>query len=289
MTNQSQSIERTKEIDMTTSTTKSTQFLGRPEGRIAYEVAGEGPLVVLLPGMGDLRTGYRFLAPALQDAGYRVASTDLRGHGDSDVTFASYGDVETADDITALIGELGGSAVVVGQFDGSGLSGTRRSETPPACARTRAHRTVRPQRQDERDPDAFFFELRWRRCGLARAWKSYMPKLYAGERPADFETYRSEVVASLRRPGYAKAFSLTTHTNHDGAETHLGDVKAPTLVIMGEKDPDFPDPQSEAEWIAQTLHGQAVMVPDAGHYPQSQRPDITTDAVLHFLKTSDDR
>ncbi len=32
-------------------------------------------------------------------AGYRVASTDLRGHGDSDATFTSYGDVETAGDL----------------------------------------------------------------------------------------------------------------------------------------------------------------------------------------------
>jgi alpha-beta hydrolase superfamily lysophospholipase len=33
---------------------------------------------VLVPGMGDLRAGYRFLAPALRAAGYRVACTDLR-------------------------------------------------------------------------------------------------------------------------------------------------------------------------------------------------------------------
>jgi phage shock protein PspC (stress-responsive transcriptional regulator) len=32
--------------------------------------------------MGDLRAGYRFLAPALRAAGYRVACTDLRGHGE---------------------------------------------------------------------------------------------------------------------------------------------------------------------------------------------------------------
>jgi hypothetical protein len=30
------------------------------------------------------------------------------------------------------------------------------------------------------------------------------------------------------------------------------------------------------------------MVPEAGHYPQSQRPDITTEAVLRFLTTVND-
>jgi len=56
--------------------------------------------------MGDLRAGYRFLAPALRAAGYRVACTDLRGHGDSDTTFASCGDQETAGDVIALTAGL---------------------------------------------------------------------------------------------------------------------------------------------------------------------------------------
>jgi pimeloyl-ACP methyl ester carboxylesterase len=54
---------------------------------------------------------------------------------------------------------------------------------------------------------------------------------------------------------------------------------------MGEQDPDFPDPAGEAAWIAQALGAQVVMVPEAGHYPQSQRPDITAGTVLRFLAT----
>ncbi len=123
----------------------------------------------------------------------------------------------------------------------------------------------------------------------AVSWKSYLPKLYAGRRPADFAGYRAQVVASIRRPGYAKAFSATTRTSHDQAEARLADVTAPTLVVMGEQDPDFPDPQAEAHWIARALHAQVVMVPDAGHYPQSQRPDITTAAVLSFLESVNGR
>jgi pimeloyl-ACP methyl ester carboxylesterase len=100
----------------------TTRYLARPGGRIGYDVAGEGPLVVLVPGMGDLRAGYRFLAPALRAAGYRVACTDLRRHGDSDPAFPSYGDEDTAGDVIALIGELGGPAVVVGNSMGAGAA-----------------------------------------------------------------------------------------------------------------------------------------------------------------------
>ena len=119
----------------------------------------------------------------------------------------------------------------------------------------------------------------------AISWKSYLPKLYAGRRPADFGEYRDQVMASLRRPGHAKAFSATTRTSHDLAEARLADVTAPALVVMGEQDPDFPDPRAEADWIACALRAHVVMVPEAGHYPQSQRPDITTGAVLRFLES----
>ena len=126
--------------------------------------------------------------------------------------------------------------------------------------------------------------LRWSLCGRRLSWKAYLPKLYAGRRPSDFDEYRDKLGASIRRPGYAKAFSLTTRTNHDPAEARLRDVSAPTMVVMGERDPDFSDPSAESAWIAQMLGSEITMVPDAGHYPQSQQPEITADAVLHFLK-----
>jgi pimeloyl-ACP methyl ester carboxylesterase len=78
---------------------------------------------------------------------------------------------------------------------------------------------------------------------------------------------------------------LTTRTSHAPAEARLAGITAPVLVVMGEQDPDFPDPRAEADWIASALHAQVVMVPEAGHYPQSQQPDITTGAILRFLKS----
>ena len=119
----------------------------------------------------------------------------------------------------------------------------------------------------------------------AAAWKMYLPKLYAGKRPADFEEYRRKIVAALGRPGYAKAFSLTTRMNHDQASARLSQVEAPSLVVMGQKDPDFADPEAEAQWIGAALGSEVAMVAEAGHYPQSQQPEATAEAVLRFLRT----
>lgn len=261
----------------------ATQYLARPEGSIGYDIQGTGPLVVLVPGMGELRSSYRFLAPALVVAGYTVATTDLRGHGDSDATFTRYGDVETASDIEALIREVGRPAIIVGNsmaagaavivdaghpelVDGLVLVGPF-VRNPPANAVQTA-----------------LFRVLMAPLWIAAAWKSYMPTLYSGQKPTDFAEYRASVIASLRRPAYGRAFSLTTRqTDHTPAEAALPGVTAPVLVVMGERDPDFSQPAVEARWIADTLKGEVVMVPESGHYPQSQRPDLVASAVLAFL------
>jgi len=265
------------------ATAHETLFLTRSEGRIGYEISGHGPLVVLVPGMGDLRSAYRFLAPTLVTEGFRVASVDLRGHGDSDTTFTSYGDAETAGDVIALIEELGGPAVVIGNSMSAGSAVTAAAQRPEMV---NGLVLVGPFVRNGAVTAIQKIMLRAAMAPLwaAASWKAYMPKLYAGQRPDDFDEHRDTVVASLRRPGYAKAFSITTRTNHDPAEATLPLVSAPTLVVMGDQDPDFPDPAAEASWLAEALHGEVLMVADAGHYPQSQQPDVVTPAIVTFLK-----
>ena len=63
----------------------------------------------------------------------------------------------------------------------------------------------------------------------------------------------------LKRPADGKAFSQATRQlTHDPAEARLPDVKAPVLVVMGDKDPDFKDPVAEARWIGNALRGEVV-------------------------------
>jgi pimeloyl-ACP methyl ester carboxylesterase len=200
------------------------------------------------------------------------------------VTFASYGDPETAGDIVGLIEELGGPAVIVGNSMAAGAAALVAADRSDLVA---GLVLVGPFVRNGKTSGVQRMLLRVAMAPLwaAASWKSYMSKLYAGRRPGDFDEYRVSVVAALRRPGYAKAFSLTTRTDHDPAEARLAEVSTPTMVIMGEQDPDFPDPASEAAWIGRTLHAEVVMVSQAGHYPQSQQPELTTEAIRRFLRS----
>jgi pimeloyl-ACP methyl ester carboxylesterase len=99
-----------------------TEFLDINGGRIAYGVAGQGPLVVLSHGIGDHRQAYRFLAPQLVQAGYRLANADLHGHGESSMDWASITRTDVAGDLLALIDHLGGPAVIVGHSISGGAA-----------------------------------------------------------------------------------------------------------------------------------------------------------------------
>lgn len=262
-----------------------TQYLDTPEGRIAFDVAGEGPLIICAPGMGDLRSTYRHLAPRLVAAGYRVATVDLRGHGDSDSGFSSYGDEETASDLGALVTALGEPAVIVGNSMAAGAGVILAAERP---GDVRALVLLGPF---VRNPAGGRAQRALMRAAMAplwarQTWAAFLPSLYAGTKPGDFEDHRTAITAALGRPGYTRSFSKTMRLSHAPAEAALSRVTTPTLVVMGELDPDFTDPLAEATWIGHALSAEIVMVPDAGHYPQAQRPDVVAPAILGFLATA---
>lgn len=82
--------------------------------------------------MGDVRDVYAPLAQSLNEAGFRVVTADLRGHGDSSATFTAYGDEATAADLIALIEVLDAGPVIL---VGASMSGLLRS-SPPGVALT---------------------------------------------------------------------------------------------------------------------------------------------------------
>jgi pimeloyl-ACP methyl ester carboxylesterase len=260
-------------------------FLQRPEGRIAYDLRGpaDGPLVVCVAGMGDIRSTFRHLAPDVAEAGFRVACMELRGHGDSDVGFSSYDDEAAASDILALVEELGGPAVVVGHSMGSAAGIVAAARQPelvsglvlvgPFARQPKVNVVLRALMRVAMQPW-------WARS----VWRAYVPSLYAGRRPADFDEHLAAMLGALGRPGRTRAFCRTTHTSHAIAGRLIGSVTAPSMVVMGELDPDFPDPAAEAAWIVDQLAGELLLVPEAGHYPHAQRPDVVAPAVVEFAR-----
>ena len=263
-------------------------------GRIAYEVVGHGPLVVMSPGMGDTRSTYRFLAPLIADAGYRVASVDLRGHGQSSTGWGSYSRADTAGDLIGVIRTLGGPAVIVGQSF-SGGSATIAAATNPdlVSAIVEIDPFTRPPPislaallRNARHRRAMVLMGGFLLAGRVKTWSKYLDLAYPGRKPADWDAWLAALRANLREPGRLKAARKMGGSKATDAATQLVNVRCPTLVVMGRDDPDWPDPEAEAAAIVGLLPaglGRYVMIDGAGHYPHAQCPQPVADAILPFL------
>jgi pimeloyl-ACP methyl ester carboxylesterase len=62
----------------------------------------------------------------------------------------------------------------------------------------------------------------------------------------------------------------------------LGDVRAPTLVVLGELDVDEKHRTAE-RFAAEIPDARLVFIPDAAHLPSLERPEVFDDLVLEFL------
>ena len=264
-----------------------TRFLERPEGRIAYTDRGSGQLVIMVPGLGDLKEQYRLLAPRLVAAGYRVVAMDIRGHGASSVTWSDYTCGTQGSDVLALIAALdAGPAILIGNSMAGGSVAWAAAEAPNAVT---ALVLIDPFARNVPMPawkallfkvlTATVFTGPW---GPA-AWAGYYTSLYPSSKPSDFDAYKTALIANLKEPGRMAALRATARTDRSDVEPRLASVHAPTLVVMGARDPDFDDPAGEAETIAKLLRGRTEMIEDAGHYPHAEMPEATAPVILDFL------
>jgi pimeloyl-ACP methyl ester carboxylesterase len=259
----------------------ATEYLERPGGRLAYDdTKGTGPLVVCLPGIGDVRALYRFLSPALVGAGYRVVTADLRGHGESSVNWPDYTVPALGADILALIDHLDtGPAVVVGESVAAAAAIWAAAQAPDkVSALVLPGPSTRDAKLNPVMRLAAAFVVRVR-----AAWLAYLTSLYPTRKPADFAAYRKDLSANLREPGRMAALRAVIAAPKAPARDRIPEVTTPVLVVMGTKDGDFPDPTAEGQALARELNGELALIEGAGHYPQAEFPAETLEQVLPFL------
>lgn len=265
-----------------------TSFLNRPDGdarrRLAYAVRGAGPLVITVPGMGDLRSADDALADALLADGFRVAQLDLRGHGESDIGFAELGDAATASDIAALIDELGGPALVIGTSMSASAAVLAAAQHPELVRGiVLLSPFVRNAPGDPRIMRAMFRMLFARPWGVAAWTWYYRSVINKGTTPADHAAHVAEIRAWLRRPGRLAYFRrLAVTLDHaEVAERAVG-VTVPALAVIGALDPDYRDPAAELAHVGDVLGAETLLVDDAAHYPHRQRPELVVPAIRDF-------
>ncbi|MDL4820814.1 alpha/beta fold hydrolase [Actinomadura opuntiae] len=276
-----------------------TEFVTLDGGRIACDVIGEGPLVVLSHGMGTGRGDYRHLAPLLAGAGYRVVNMDMRGHGESSVDWpsvtgkAAISRTDVAEDLLGVVRHFGGPAVIVGHSLSGGAATIAAARAPELVA---AVVEINPFTRKQRLDAGALFTVRLYRRGMARLmgtlvlrsprmWRSYLNVAHPGATDDD-RRHIEALMAALRRPGRWREFMKAGTTTPADAEAHLPGVRCPALVIMGAEDPDFADPRAEGEAVAAAMPdgiGEAAVV-GGGHYPHAQSAGRVAELIVPFLR-----
>ena len=262
-----------------------TQYLERPEGTLAYsDYGGNGRLVLMLPGMGALRSEYRYLVPRLSEAGYHAVTVDLRGHGDSSVPWETYDVPSVGSDILALIEHLGArTAHLIGtSFSAAPVVWAAAEHPNRVCSLVLIGAFVRTVKINPIMNALFWIMVKnpWR----VRTWAMYYGTLYPSHKPPDFKVYLNQLKENMAQPGRFSAAIALAFSSRQPSEERLKRVKAPTLVVMGTKDPDFPDPVEEGRYIAEQTGGVLELVEGAGHYPQTEMPEKTAPIIIDFLK-----
>jgi pimeloyl-ACP methyl ester carboxylesterase len=256
--------------------------------RVVESGPRDGTPVVLLPGLGVSAFTYRYQLPALGGAGYRATAVDLKGHGFSDKPTGA-GEyrfdamLHHAEDVIGSI--AGGQAVVVAQS----MAGPLGIELARAKGLVTALVLLSPVglgvvplaglapllSPGLLDRVAARLVPRWAvRAGLRLVYGN--PARVTGD-------IVDEYWAPAQFPDYARALRalVRDYTWSPLADERLAEVANRTLVVLGGRERVV----RGAEERARRLFGsRVVVIPDAGHAVNEERPEPVNAAILDFLR-----
>jgi len=266
------------------STATETLYLTVQGGRIAYDdTGGRGPLVLAIPGMGDLRSEYRLLRPALRRAGYRVITMDIRGFGQTSAQWDDYSAHAVGRDALALLDHLNaGPAVILGNSFAAGSALWAAHDAPGRVSGVALLGPV------VRDQKLSWFAKLALRFGFAGPWgvwlwTIYWDSLFTHSKPADQSQVKASIARNMREPGRMAALKSMMNLSKADTAAIVGKSRVPALVVMGTCDPDFADAASEARWLAAQLGAECLIIQGAGHYPHTEMPVRVAPRLLSFI------
>jgi pimeloyl-ACP methyl ester carboxylesterase len=284
------------------------------EGRVAanglefaYLEQGEGPLALCLHGFPDSAHTYRYLLPALADAGFRAVAPWMRGYAPTAVPAdGRYQTAALALDACALHEALGGDgdAVLIGHDWGAMATYTAANHEPDRWRRIVAM-AVPPAgavgagflqyRQLRKSWYMFFFQHGLSDMVVAMDDLAFIDALWADWSPGyDGTEDLVHVKDALRDPtNLAAALGYYRATlGGVGIDPALDDVQAagsaptaqPTLYLHGRTDGCMGVEIAEASGPFLTAEGSRFEIVDgAGHFLHVEKPDEVNALVVDFV------
>ncbi|CAN5136554.1 alpha/beta fold hydrolase [soil metagenome] len=245
-------------------------------GKLAYETCGAGPRTIVLLHDGILHSAVFDDAWPSLCARFRVVSYDRRGYGASSPATAPY---MPATDLEALMKALDlRHATLVGSSSGSGVAVDFALTHPEAVDKLVL---VGPWVSGFDASWGFLFRtLKLGFLAKMGDLKGAAKDPYILTRNADAE--RARVVAWLKANPGNLAAGLRERPLAV-AKPRLGEIRAPTLILVGAV--DIKDVQEQAKALETSIPGaRRIVVPDSGHLMYLERPEVFAKTVTAFAE-----
>jgi 3-oxoadipate enol-lactonase len=214
---------------------------------------------------------------------FRVVRYDTRGHGSSPVPNGPYGIDDLADDLVALLDRLGVERAHLVGLSLGGMTAMRvagrnpervdklallctGAQLPPASNWTDRAATVRAHGSVA--------------VAAAVVGRWFTPEFVAAH--PDIRATHEAMVAATPAEGYAGCCEAIAALDLRG---ELTSITAPTLAIAGADDPATPPAKLE-EIAGGVKDGRLLVVPQAAHLANAERPGIVTPALIEHLEQS---
>jgi pimeloyl-ACP methyl ester carboxylesterase len=270
----------------------TTQVKGE---HLAYLDVGEGRPVIVIHGFGGSMWQWEHQQVPLSSA-FRLLTPDLIGSGLSAKPDIEYRPDEMLDYFVAFMDALNiQRAALVGNSMGAGLAIGMALEHPdrvsklvlidgfPAHVRERLTSPSIQRALDTPAPSWLASLGNW-------LFGSLIIESVLKEMVHDPALLTPAVVErsnrNRQRPGVMRPLMTARGTLplwETGYAKRIGQIRHPTLIVWGEEDRVFPI--AVGEELHRTITGSSlVRIPNAGHIPQWEQPDLVNPAMIDFLR-----
>ncbi len=219
---------------------------------------------------------------------YRCVEVDLRGHGRSGSPHGGYEMEDLADDFIQLIGTAHYEPChLVGGAMGAAVAmhiATKRPELVKSLTLLAAtSEAEEPQRKRQLQMLATGIRLFGTRPFASRLMQTLFGQhfLRDEDRRIQVEPWRNEF---KKRDAKGLSQAIRAYARREDLTEHVGRIRAPTLILAGERDQICPP--SESQMLNNAISGSRyVTSPKAAHCPAVETPEEVSEALPGFLSS----
>ncbi|MFC1899714.1 alpha/beta fold hydrolase [Chloroflexota bacterium] len=260
---------------------------------IYYESHGDGFPLILTYGLGGNTGEWRNQIVDFSKS-YRLILWDPRGHGQSDSPpeKEKYNHDFYAEDLNELMNHLNIPKAYVGGLSMGGGIATRFALKHPERVQALLIIDSASASGVARSPE--LRAMREKTIELAETQGMAAVAEYAiinnpniagrVKKGPEAEKLVREMFIALNPKGYANA--VRAGLSAVSITDKLGQLKMPTLLLVGEEDPALPAVRLTHEKIS---HSKLVIIPNAGHLSNQDQPEIFNKELLQFLSGTDSK